>query len=349
VAADNRPGGTISFVQVLASALAAATATLALSYLGVAGTILGAALASVITVVGNYVYSRSLSRTHKAVRTLAQQAASRVMGPAATSGEEDPAERSATGSEAAGSDDAVEPVPAVTAGPDDAASSVSSQVRLGQPTADSAADKQSGTAVATAPGEAGPLGAGQAEQDGTGLASEQTAVKEADQADGIVQIGLPVAKPVEVTVDAADPAWFAQMLARHGTVRTMVALGLAVFLLIMAVVTGLELLMGKPLSDELTGQDSGRKTTFINQPTEPPSDPTPPATPPPSLPPSLEPSLEPTLEPSLDPSLEPSPSPSPSPSDEPSSEPEPDPVTSPPSEPPVEPIPSANTEPPPPA
>ncbi|WP_029251611.1 hypothetical protein [Paraoerskovia marina] len=55
----------ISFVQILASALAAVTSTIALSYFGVAGTIIGAAVASVVTVVGNVVYTRSILRAQR--------------------------------------------------------------------------------------------------------------------------------------------------------------------------------------------------------------------------------------------------------------------------------------------
>lgn len=58
-ARSDRPSG----VQVTASALAAVTATGLLSTLGVAGTIIGAALSSVVTVLANYLYSSSLRRT----------------------------------------------------------------------------------------------------------------------------------------------------------------------------------------------------------------------------------------------------------------------------------------------
>jgi hypothetical protein len=61
-----------SIAQVAASALAAVTATVALSWLGVAGTIVGAAIASVVTVVGNAVYTRSIRHTQGRVLTLRQ-------------------------------------------------------------------------------------------------------------------------------------------------------------------------------------------------------------------------------------------------------------------------------------
>jgi hypothetical protein len=58
----------LSVTQILASVLAAVTATFAASYFGVSGTIIGAALASVVTVVGNAVYSHSIQRTGERVR-----------------------------------------------------------------------------------------------------------------------------------------------------------------------------------------------------------------------------------------------------------------------------------------
>ena len=59
----------LSATQLAASALAAVTATVAASYLGVSGTVIGAAVASVVTVIGNAVYSHSLRRTGARVRT----------------------------------------------------------------------------------------------------------------------------------------------------------------------------------------------------------------------------------------------------------------------------------------
>ena len=60
----------ISATQLIASALAAVTATFAASYLGVSGTVIGAAIASVVTVTGNAVYGHSLHRTSERVRTV---------------------------------------------------------------------------------------------------------------------------------------------------------------------------------------------------------------------------------------------------------------------------------------
>jgi hypothetical protein len=53
----------LTATQVVASAFAAVTATIGASFLGVAGTVIGAAVASVLTVVANAIYVDSLRRT----------------------------------------------------------------------------------------------------------------------------------------------------------------------------------------------------------------------------------------------------------------------------------------------
>jgi hypothetical protein len=60
----------ISLTQVIGSALAAVSAAFAASWLGVAGTLLGAAAVSVIATVGTSVYSHSLRRTRARLRTV---------------------------------------------------------------------------------------------------------------------------------------------------------------------------------------------------------------------------------------------------------------------------------------
>ncbi|HTZ42751.1 MAG TPA: hypothetical protein VMB79_02735 [Jatrophihabitans sp.] len=67
-AAPERERFTLSATQLIASGLAAMSATVAASFFGVAGTVIGAALGSVTSVVGNAVYSYSLRRTHRRVR-----------------------------------------------------------------------------------------------------------------------------------------------------------------------------------------------------------------------------------------------------------------------------------------
>jgi hypothetical protein len=54
----------LSLTQVVASGLAAVSTTVLLSLFGVAGTIIGAGLASVLTVVANFLYTRSIEKTH---------------------------------------------------------------------------------------------------------------------------------------------------------------------------------------------------------------------------------------------------------------------------------------------
>ena len=62
------PRFELSATQLVATALAAITATVAASYLGVAGTVIGAALASVVSAIGTAVYSHSLHKTRARVR-----------------------------------------------------------------------------------------------------------------------------------------------------------------------------------------------------------------------------------------------------------------------------------------
>ncbi|WP_130345443.1 hypothetical protein [Herbihabitans rhizosphaerae] len=57
-------------VQVIAAALAAVTAAILGSTLGVAGTVMGAGIASVVTTVGGELYVRSLKRTKDAAAAL---------------------------------------------------------------------------------------------------------------------------------------------------------------------------------------------------------------------------------------------------------------------------------------
>src|SRR5579859_7028437 len=59
----------LSPIQSIASGLAATTAAVAGSFLGVNGTVIGAAIASVLSVAGTAVYAHSLERTRARVRT----------------------------------------------------------------------------------------------------------------------------------------------------------------------------------------------------------------------------------------------------------------------------------------
>lgn len=69
-AEEDPPPPQISTTQVVVGALTAMTTTVLLSLFGTVGTVLGAALGSTLSVLGNYVYSRSIHSTKKAYRKL---------------------------------------------------------------------------------------------------------------------------------------------------------------------------------------------------------------------------------------------------------------------------------------
>ena len=71
---------SLSFTQLVASVLAAVSASIAASVFGVAGTLIGAALGSAVSVVGGFVYARSLERSRQAVRLTLGVAAARRPG-----------------------------------------------------------------------------------------------------------------------------------------------------------------------------------------------------------------------------------------------------------------------------
>lgn len=74
-APTSRPQPTLparpSLVTIVASVLTAVTSTVALSYLGVGGTIIGAVVAAILTAFANYAYTRSLVHTQVVVTQLA--------------------------------------------------------------------------------------------------------------------------------------------------------------------------------------------------------------------------------------------------------------------------------------
>jgi len=71
---------SFSVPQLAGGALAAATAALIGSRLGVAGTILGAAVASIVGGVGGTLYSAGIDRTHRKVTEAIQRGYERVRG-----------------------------------------------------------------------------------------------------------------------------------------------------------------------------------------------------------------------------------------------------------------------------
>ena len=68
----------LNWVQSLAGALAAVTSAVLLSTVGVAGTLIGAALGSLAVTVGSAVYSYSIRATHDRVSTAGTVAATRI-------------------------------------------------------------------------------------------------------------------------------------------------------------------------------------------------------------------------------------------------------------------------------
>jgi hypothetical protein len=82
----------IRFSQVLAGALAAVTAALIGSTMGVAGTVVGAGLASVISTVGGTLYLRSIQRTKESVRTVRAKVVGRSGGTTVLVSAEDPSD-----------------------------------------------------------------------------------------------------------------------------------------------------------------------------------------------------------------------------------------------------------------
>jgi hypothetical protein len=65
----------LSLAQVAASSLAAVSAAVVCSFFGVAGTVIGAAVASLLATVGSALYSYSLRRTRARIRRLHQAGA----------------------------------------------------------------------------------------------------------------------------------------------------------------------------------------------------------------------------------------------------------------------------------
>lgn len=81
---------SIRISQVSAGALAAVTAALLGSTMGVAGTVVGAALASVVSTVGGALYLRSIQRTTRSVRTVKAKVVGRSGGATVLVATDDP-------------------------------------------------------------------------------------------------------------------------------------------------------------------------------------------------------------------------------------------------------------------
>src|SRR5215203_1235367 len=77
---DGGPAG-LSVPQIAAGALAAVTAAVAASFFGVAGTLIGAALGSVVSSVAAGLYATSLSRAARVIKVLVVRPADSATGP----------------------------------------------------------------------------------------------------------------------------------------------------------------------------------------------------------------------------------------------------------------------------
>ncbi|PFG36844.1 hypothetical protein ATL41_1583 [Flavimobilis soli] len=299
-----------SFVQIAASVLTAITSTVALSYLGVAGTLIGAAVAAVLTAVANYLYTRSLVRTRYVVTTLAPRVVRvgdtavlpAVRGARTTAVEQTVIVDEVRETQAAHQDDAAQATPAPSP-------TVSSP---------SATASAASTPSARTPEETAAVPAATSTPDAPTAAA------------------TPPTAPVAAAPDAAAPAAAAQRAARSPEAlmaparrsrRPYVVTALVTFVIVIAAVTAVELGFGKPLSDVVRGQEGSGTTISGVRPNRgtPAQKPTP--TPTQEAPaPTDEPTTEPTEspEPTPTPTDVPSPTPTtPAPTAPPTSTPSP--------------------------
>lgn len=204
---EERPSG----LRVFASALAAMTTTALLSTLGVAGTIAGAAISSVITVLANFVYSTSLQRTADKVTSVTAAHRARLRQTRTGSHHVDPEARTDQLVDGTAAQDPAEPATIATAEPSDGTTTTQ--------------------ATAVEPGDIDPATA--ADADG---AADTSALSRARAA-------------LRSVVDRVG--W-----------RKIVAAIAAVFLLILAVVTVVELAAGRTLTDVVRNQEGSGTSVF---------------------------------------------------------------------------------------
>ncbi len=89
---DKEDTDRVRISQVLAGALAAVTAALIGSTMGVAGTVVGAGLASIVSTIGAVLYQRSIERTTESVRTVRAKVVGKSGGTTVLVSDEDPEE-----------------------------------------------------------------------------------------------------------------------------------------------------------------------------------------------------------------------------------------------------------------
>ncbi|GAB6939154.1 hypothetical protein ACQP60_12275 [Isoptericola variabilis] len=268
--AKDAPATTrLSLTQVVASALAAVSATVLMSFFGVAGTIIGAGLASVVTVIGNFLYTRSIEKTHEQLKPVVTKVVART-GPASARSRTVAMRVSGTATTARGTVVSTSDAADAPVGGDGATTVERRSVT------ETLAD---GTVPGTQPLDAtapldetrplGPVGAA-----GAALASE-----DGDGSDGEVPDGdAPEGEEPE-----PRNAWL-RFVEKHGTKKVLALSAAALFVVVMGVVLVVELVIGKPLSDAVRGQEgSGTSisrtsrdaddSTTVPTPTSPAEDP----------------------------------------------------------------------------
>lgn len=234
---DEKPPG-LSVTQVVASALAAVSSTVLLSYLGVAGTIIGAGIASVLTIVGNNLYTRSILKTRRQMKAALQAG---VVLPVGKNGRKVllPTLAGSHGQGAGGSD----------------ASDGGS--------AEGMDATRSGTAVLPAVGGTGRVAdtavLDPADLDGTGLGDLRTAAGQAvDGLDGATDLSEDGDASEDggagdgTDDDAAGPS--------RPSRRTLILSTVAVFVVLLVGVTLVEVIAGRPLSEILRGEEGSGTT-----------------------------------------------------------------------------------------
>ncbi|MHA7135118.1 hypothetical protein [Oerskovia turbata] len=317
---DEKPPG-LSVTQIVASALAAVSSTILLSYLGVAGTIIGAGIASVLTVVGNNLYTRSILKTRRQMKAALQagvvlpvgKSGRKALRPTFTPG----------GSSGAGEDESAGPtrvMPAAQGGVSDTVVVDPERAGLGGlstaaagPDVGAPGSQESVTSVVARAGDDGAI-------DGEigGAAAGAVGVSTG------VSTGLPSDGPGGPTDGPGGDDGGDEGARRPGRRRLILSV-VGVFAVLLAGVTLVEVVAGRPLSEILRGEEGSgtsishvvsREPVTVDAPgdtsTDSPSTGTTPA-PAPSDAPSQAPTDAPTTVPTPEPTTPVTPDPNPTP------------------------------------
>jgi len=231
---DEKPPG-LSVTQVVASALAAVSSTVLLSYLGVAGTIIGAGIASVLTIVGNNLYTRSILKTRRQMKAAMKAG---VVLPVGKNGRKVllPTLAGSHGQGAGGSDGSA-------GGPGEGTDATGS-----------------GTAVLPAVGDTARLGdtavLGPDDLEGTHLDDLRTAAgaQAGDRPDGATDL------PDDGDASGDGAAGDDTADSRRPSRRTLILSTVAVFVVLLVGVTLVEVVAGRPLSEILRGEEGSGTT-----------------------------------------------------------------------------------------